>query len=79
MNYRQGYITVDDLAQKFLEPDIEKSIPEVELNMEEVSIGLEVENIRMHFDAKQISLATFLVGLLTLIANIGFYLLLILK
>lgn len=67
MKNQEHFINLDQLAEKYLKPESIQSLPDVDINVEEVDMKFDIKEIRFRFQAKHISVATFLVALLTLL------------
>ena len=67
MKNQEHFITLDELAEKYLRPEINQSFPDVDIEVKKVVIKTVVEKFEFVFEIEEMTAATFLVGLTTLI------------
>lgn len=68
MNPNNDFISVDELAKEILKPAVEQSFPDVQLEIEELDFEFVLKELKISIHTKNVSLITFLVGLISLIA-----------
>lgn len=68
---REHFISFDELAKKYLKPDVIQSFPdvdvEVDVEVEKANLEFAVKEIEFHLEINQMTATTFLVGLATLL------------
>lgn len=68
MKNKKNFITLDELTKKYLNSDVFKSLPDVDIDVQKIELEFNVEKVRFHLAANKISIATFLISLLIILA-----------
>ena len=66
MNKNKNSLTLIELAKKYLDPDVEKSIPDVDIDIKKIGFEFSVKEFKIIFHANQISVAILVIVLITL-------------
>lgn len=67
MKNKKSFITLDELAKKYLEPDVEKSFPDVDIDVRKFEFEFSLKEFKIIVHANQISIAIIVIELIALV------------
>lgn len=63
----QPHSPIDELSKRFLKPEVDQAFPDVDLEVKKVAIEFGVKDIQFRLQASGVSIAIFLIGLITVL------------